>query len=168
MIGSINLPFYNLFDKNSKTLASKSVIEQGTVYTICSTYFNCIIIEFLKAGIDINKPIIATCGSGVTACWISFAASLLGKEIPVYDVRTVYCTISFTVSPRDHGQNMLNMVLQILSSWEYPVILPVNIKTQISYVQNSLKFHSYLNSSPLPAILLAYSSSSLADCSSLK
>ena len=42
--------------------------------------------EFTKAGVDLNKPIIATCGSGVTACWISFAASLLGKEIPVYDV----------------------------------------------------------------------------------
>lgn len=69
MISSINLPFYNLFDKNSKTLASKSAIEQ----------------EFLKAGVDLNKPIIATCGSGVTACWISLAASLLGKEIPVYD-----------------------------------------------------------------------------------
>lgn len=33
-----------------------------------------------------NKPMIASCGSGVTACWIAFAASLLGKEIPVYDV----------------------------------------------------------------------------------
>ena len=44
-------------------------------------------IEFSKAGVDLDKPIIATCGSGVTACWVSFAASLLGKEIPVYDVR---------------------------------------------------------------------------------
>ena len=29
VIGSINLPFTNLFDKNSKTFANKDVIEQG-------------------------------------------------------------------------------------------------------------------------------------------
>jgi thiosulfate/3-mercaptopyruvate sulfurtransferase len=33
----------------------------------------------------LNKSIIATCGSGITACWISFAASLLGSQVPVYD-----------------------------------------------------------------------------------
>lgn len=44
--------------------------------------------EFKAAGIDLDKPILATCGSGVTACWIAFAASLLGKEVPVYDVST--------------------------------------------------------------------------------
>lgn len=49
------------------------------------------VVEFSKAGVDVNRPIIATCGSGVTACWISFAISLLGKEpSPVYDVRTSF------------------------------------------------------------------------------
>jgi 3-mercaptopyruvate sulfurtransferase SseA len=41
----------------------------------------------------LNKSIIATCGSGITACWISFAASLLGSQVPVYDVRVYYNSI---------------------------------------------------------------------------
>lgn len=69
MKGSFNLPFYKLFNPETNTLASKQVIQE----------------EFSHAGVDLNKPIIATCGSGVTACWIAFAASLLGKDIPVYD-----------------------------------------------------------------------------------
>ena len=50
------------------------------------------VVEFEKAGIDLDKPLIASCGSGITACWIAFAASLLGKEVPVYDVSD--CSIS--------------------------------------------------------------------------
>ena len=42
--------------------------------------------EFDKAGIDLAKPLIATCGSGVTAASVLFAAHLLGKEdVRVYD-----------------------------------------------------------------------------------
>jgi thiosulfate/3-mercaptopyruvate sulfurtransferase len=38
------------------------------------------------AGVDMNKPAIATCGSGVTACVLAFAMHLLGKEdCAVYD-----------------------------------------------------------------------------------
>lgn len=37
-------------------------------------------------GADLNKPITATCGSGVTACVVAFALYLLGKEdVAVYD-----------------------------------------------------------------------------------
>ena len=53
--------------------------------------------EFSHAGVDLNKPIIATCGSGVTACWIAFAASLLGKDIPVYDVSLIITCIILLV-----------------------------------------------------------------------
>lgn len=72
----------------------------------------CLCLEFNKAGVDINKPIIATCGSGVTACWIAFAASLLGKEIPVYDVRGYLFELLADTFCRDHGQNMLSLVLK--------------------------------------------------------
>jgi thiosulfate/3-mercaptopyruvate sulfurtransferase len=35
---------------------------------------------FDSAGIDLAKPMVATCGSGVTACVLLFGAHLLGKE----------------------------------------------------------------------------------------
>lgn len=42
--------------------------------------------EFKKAGISLNKPIISTCGSGITACIIGVAAIICGAEnISVYD-----------------------------------------------------------------------------------
>ena len=36
--------------------------------------------EFADAGVDLNKPIIFTCGSGVTACMPALAAAELGHE----------------------------------------------------------------------------------------
>ena len=35
--------------------------------------------EFEAAGIDLDKPMVATCGSGITACVLLFGAHLLGK-----------------------------------------------------------------------------------------
>lgn len=42
--------------------------------------------EFERAGVDLHKPMVATCGSGITAAVVAFAAYMLGKEVPVYDV----------------------------------------------------------------------------------
>lgn len=36
--------------------------------------------EFDSAGVDLARPMVATCGSGVTACVLLFGAHLLGKE----------------------------------------------------------------------------------------
>ncbi|MGQ0661901.1 3-mercaptopyruvate sulfurtransferase [Sphingosinicella sp.] len=42
--------------------------------------------EFDRAGVDLAKPMITTCGSGVTAASVLFAARLLGKrDVRVYD-----------------------------------------------------------------------------------
>ncbi|AQR74298.1 sulfurtransferase [Sphingomonas sp. LM7] len=41
--------------------------------------------EFEAVGIDLDKPLVATCGSGITASVIAFAAHLLGRDVPVYD-----------------------------------------------------------------------------------
>ena len=42
--------------------------------------------EFDEAGVDLSKPMITTCGSGVTAASVLFAAHLLGKQdVRVYD-----------------------------------------------------------------------------------
>ena len=41
---------------------------------------------FAETGVDLNKPIVSSCGSGVTACTTAFAAFLLGKaDAAVYD-----------------------------------------------------------------------------------
>ncbi len=39
-----------------------------------------------KAGIDIEKPVVTTCGSGVTASILALGLAVLGKpQVPVYD-----------------------------------------------------------------------------------
>ena len=38
-----------------------------------------------EAGIDPARPLVATCGSGITAAIIVFAAHLLGNEAALYD-----------------------------------------------------------------------------------
>jgi thiosulfate/3-mercaptopyruvate sulfurtransferase len=41
---------------------------------------------FHAAGVDLSKPLVTTCGSGVTACVILFGAHLLGKtDMSLYD-----------------------------------------------------------------------------------
>jgi thiosulfate/3-mercaptopyruvate sulfurtransferase len=41
---------------------------------------------FEDAGIDLEKPVVTTCGSGVTACGLAFALHLLGhRDVAVYD-----------------------------------------------------------------------------------
>ncbi|HEU0134799.1 MAG TPA: 3-mercaptopyruvate sulfurtransferase [Allosphingosinicella sp.] len=41
---------------------------------------------FESAGVDLARPMIATCGSGITACVLLFGAHLLGKEdVKLYD-----------------------------------------------------------------------------------
>ena len=37
-------------------------------------------------GIDLAKPVVATCGSGITAAVLAFGAALAGKpNVPIYD-----------------------------------------------------------------------------------
>ena len=41
---------------------------------------------FDQSGVDVNKPLILTCGGAVVAPFVAFAASLIGLDLPVYDV----------------------------------------------------------------------------------
>lgn len=42
--------------------------------------------RFTQAGIDMDRPVVAYCGSGVTACVLPLAAYCLGKrDVAVYD-----------------------------------------------------------------------------------
>lgn len=47
----------------------------------------CFFAVFEQAGIDLDQPLVASCGSGVTATILAFAAFILHKDVPVYDVR---------------------------------------------------------------------------------
>jgi len=68
---SHNVPFETLIDA-----------ENGGVFKTAKE----IIEIFDKAGVDPRKPMVATCGSGITASVLAFAAYLLGnKDAAVYD-----------------------------------------------------------------------------------
>ena len=40
---------------------------------------------FSDAGVDLDRPMVATCGSGITAAVLAFGAHLVGKDMPIYD-----------------------------------------------------------------------------------
>lgn len=61
--GSRNLPYSALFNADG-TFKDKAGLKEA----------------FAWAGIDLGKPVVTTCGSGVTACVLLFAMHLLGKE----------------------------------------------------------------------------------------
>lgn len=68
--GSSNLPFLNLIDGTTKTWKDAATIAQS----------------FATAGVDLSKPLVTTCGSGVSACTLALGAYLLGKtDTAIYD-----------------------------------------------------------------------------------
>ena len=71
MPGSVNLPFNKLLDKDANfTVRSADEIKK----------------IFDDAKVNLNGNVVASCGSGVTACVIAYAGYLIGKEdIAVYD-----------------------------------------------------------------------------------
>lgn len=67
--GSRNLPFQTLLNANG-TLKDADALRSA----------------FAAADVDLNKPVITTCGSGVTACILALAMERLGKrDWSVYD-----------------------------------------------------------------------------------
>lgn len=68
--GSINMPFMAVLDRKDMTMLPAESISAA----------------FKEAGVDLDRPMLTSCGSGVTACILSLAAYLIGyEEIPVYD-----------------------------------------------------------------------------------
>jgi thiosulfate/3-mercaptopyruvate sulfurtransferase len=61
--GSKNLPQGRLFNPDNSWKQGEALRE-----------------TFDEAGVDLDKPMVATCGSGVTACVLLFGARLLGRE----------------------------------------------------------------------------------------
>jgi thiosulfate/3-mercaptopyruvate sulfurtransferase len=68
--GSHNLPFTDLLDPTNKTLLSADLLSA----------------KFREAGIDLKKPVVTSCGSGITATVLAFGLHLLGhRDVAVYD-----------------------------------------------------------------------------------
>jgi len=68
--GSCNLPFPELLNSETQTYLKPNALRA----------------RFEASGIDLSKPIVTSCGSGVTAAILSFALYLLGaRETAVYD-----------------------------------------------------------------------------------
>jgi len=68
--GSVSLPFQKLHDPETGTMLPAEGLRAA----------------FDAAGVDLQKPVITTCGSGVSACTLALGLSLLGhKDISVYD-----------------------------------------------------------------------------------
>ena len=69
MPGARNLPFNQLFHEDGTYKPAEEIAA-----------------AFEDAGIDLKAPVITSCGSGVTACVLTFAMALLGKhDVQMYD-----------------------------------------------------------------------------------
>ncbi len=67
--GSANLPQDRLFAPDNSFLAPHRLAE-----------------VFADAGVDLSRPLVTTCGSGITAAVLAFAAHLIGKDdVSLYD-----------------------------------------------------------------------------------
>ena len=70
IVGSKNIPFNECINPETNTFKTKD--ELNDIFT--------------KNGVDISKPIVFTCGSGITACVLGMAYSIIsGKNAVVYD-----------------------------------------------------------------------------------
>lgn len=68
--GSFNLPYDQLFQAAEGTLAPADILRRA----------------FGGAGIDVGKPVMTTCGSGVSAAVLTLALYVIGRtDVPVYD-----------------------------------------------------------------------------------
>jgi len=68
--GSRNLPFTEVVEPTTQTLLDKTELKT----------------RFTEAGVDLNKPVVTTCGSGVTAAVLSLALHRLGRrDVALYD-----------------------------------------------------------------------------------
>lgn len=68
--GSSNLPFTRLIDPDDQTVVDVDDIRA----------------RFTESGIDPTRPVVCSCGSGVTACVLALGLDLIGaKNVSVYD-----------------------------------------------------------------------------------
>jgi thiosulfate/3-mercaptopyruvate sulfurtransferase len=66
--GALNLPYDQMFNSDGTWKQGESLMA-----------------AFTDAGVDLDAPMVMSCGSGITASVLAFGAHLLGKTAPVYD-----------------------------------------------------------------------------------
>lgn len=66
--GALNLPYSKLFEADGRWKSASAIAD-----------------AFAAAGVDPARPMVATCGSGITACVLAFGAERIGGLMPVYD-----------------------------------------------------------------------------------
>lgn len=66
--GSLNLPYNRLFDADGTWKQDDALAA-----------------AFAEAGVDLDRPVITTCGSGITAAVLAFGLHLIGRDAAVYD-----------------------------------------------------------------------------------
>ncbi len=70
MPGALNVPYTDLLDPADKTFLPADKLA----------------VRFTAAGVDLGKPIVTSCGSGVTACVLALGLYLLGcEDAAIYD-----------------------------------------------------------------------------------
>jgi len=70
MPNAVNVPWADLVDAEKGTLLDPAALTA----------------RFQAAGVDLSKPIVTTCASGITSCMAALALSVLGRsDVPVYD-----------------------------------------------------------------------------------
>ena len=70
IMGSKNIPFKDCIDSETNTFKKKDELSK----------------IFAENNIDVSRPIVFTCGSGMTACVLGLAYSLIsGKNAVIYD-----------------------------------------------------------------------------------
>ncbi len=68
--GSLNLPYAELFDAETRELLGPDALAA----------------TFAAAGVDLGRPVVTSCGSGVTACVTLLALHLVGhRDVALYD-----------------------------------------------------------------------------------
>jgi thiosulfate/3-mercaptopyruvate sulfurtransferase len=68
--GSLNVPFPSMLEAGARSWKSPQALRD----------------TFAAAGVDLAKPLVTTCGSGVSACTLAFGAYLAGKaDTAIYD-----------------------------------------------------------------------------------
>ncbi len=68
--GSLNLPFLELLDPETRTMLPPAALKE----------------RFRAAGLDLSRPVVTTCGSGVTAAVLALGLHLVGhRDVAVYD-----------------------------------------------------------------------------------
>jgi len=67
--GALNVPYARLFNADG-TWKTQAALRK----------------EFVVAGVDLARPVITSCGSGITACCLAFGLHLIGKDdVALYD-----------------------------------------------------------------------------------